>query len=357
MRFVSRRTLVGVLALLVVVVVALVVVVPRLSSTRLESAVGMLPDSTLRASYTDWDQVSDQVEGEGISAATPAEEVDAFLERAFSEDLTVGSALGSSFEGLAANYEITPLDAEWEIYGQGRDGAVDLLRIGAGVDLEALEERFGELGYQSPPEGSGEAGVWVGTTDLVAGFDSPLPILQQNLAIVGSERILVMSDNAEYAATTVELVQGDGSALDDTDGVPELTTAAGEPTVAVLWAGDFACEDLSMSSADQGEADDGAALVEAVGGVHPLAGLVMAQSPSSLTVGMVFESDEQASDDLQARTDLASGEAPGQGGTFPERFEVIDATAEDRVVRLELDPVDGPVLADLGQGPVLFATC
>jgi hypothetical protein len=354
---VSRRTLVAAVLLLALVVVTILVVVPRLAATRLERAVAMLPESTLRASYTDWDKVSEQADGGGITAATSEAKTEAFLDRAFGEDLTTVSALGSSFAELAANYEVTPLDAEWEIYGQGRDGAVDLLRLGAGVDLEALEERFAALGYQSPPEGEGESGVWVGTPELLAGFDVPLQTLQLNVAVVESERVLVMSDTPEYAASVVELVQGDGASLETTAGVPELVAVAEEPTVAVLWAGDFACEDLAMSGAGPAEAEEGAALVAEAGGVHPLTGLVMAQGASSLTVGMTFASEEQAVADLQPRTDLASGPAPGQGGTFPERFEVTEATSEDTVVRLELEPVEGPVLADLGQGPVLFATC
>jgi hypothetical protein len=128
--------------------------------------------------------------------------------------------------------------------------------------------------------------------------------------------------------------------------------------VAFLWASDFACEDLAMSQADPATAAEADELVSTVGGVHPVTGLVMAQQPSgNVRVAMTFESSDAASEDLQPRTDLASGEAIGQGGTFPERFEVVDATAEDEVVTLFLEPVDGPLLGDIGQGPVLFATC
>ena len=55
--------------------------------------------------------------------------------------------------------------------------------------------------------------------------------------------------------------------------------------------------------------------VDEAGGIHPLEGLVMAQQgDSSLTVAMYFANEDQASQDLQPRTDLASGPAPGQGG-------------------------------------------
>ncbi len=89
-----------------------------------------------------------------------------------------------------------------------------------------------------------------------------------------------------------------------------------------------------------------------------MSGLVMAQqADSTLSVGMVFENEEQASEDLQPRTDLASGPAPGQGGTFSERFRVTDSVAEGRVLSMTFDPAKGTLLGDLAQGPVLFATC
>ena len=74
-------------------------------------------------------------------------------------------------------------------------------------------------------------------------------------------------------------------------------------------------------------------------------------------VGLVFASEDQASDDLQPRTDLASGPAPGQCGTFSERFSITESVAEGRVVRMTLDPAKGNLLGDIGQGPALFATC
>jgi len=73
---------------------------------------------------------------------------------------------------------------------------------------------------------------------------------------------------------------------------------------------------------------------------------------------MALESAKQARSDADSRRDLASGPAPGQGGTFAERFSLDKVSAVDRVVRMDLTPVDGwQVVSDLNQGPVLFATC
>ena len=100
------------------------------------------------------------------------------------------------------------------------------------------------------------------------------------------------------------------------------------------------------------------------GGVNPLSGLVMALQPpagsssSDLTVGMEFADSDQASENLQPRVDLASGPAPGQGGTFPGRFRITSAQASGSSVVLQLEPRHGEqLLSDLSEGPVLFATC
>ena len=325
-------------------------------STPLETAVGFLPESVRRASYTDWTAVAEAVPGRDPDPSWTPREVDIWLEKAFDEELTTTSSLSTSTHPLGAAFGITPLDGEWEVYGQAEDGSVALLRLSDDVDLSALERALEEAGYATPAEGAGSSGVWVASVDQVARLG--LTPVQENVAVVESERLLVMSDSPSFVESAVEVVSGDADSLDAVGGVSELASAVGSPTVAVLWAGDFACEDLAMSQADPADADEAAELVDEAGGVHALEGLVMAQRPSgSLEVGMYFASAEDASDDLQPRTDLASGPAPGQGGTFPERFEITSATAEDQLVTLTLSPVADQLLSDLGQGPVLFATC
>jgi hypothetical protein len=336
-----RRLLLVLALVLVVAGVAGYLTWQRLDRSRFEDALGGLPDTVLRASYTDWRAVTSAVGG-----STPE-----LLDAAFDEDLTAASALAPTFRNLEESFGVGPADAEWEVYGQAREGAVALLKVREDVDLGAVESRIAGLGY-SPRDG-----VLVGSAELVLGLDAPLTSTQENVAVVESERVLVMSDSAEYAASAVSAVTGDGSSLTSVDGVQALAEVAAEPSAAMLWAGDFGCEDLAMSQADPSEAADGAALVEEAGGVSPYSGLVMALERSRLIVGLHYDSADQASADLQARADLASGEAPGQGGTFPERFTVDSATADSQVVTLTLDPVDEPVLSDLSQGPVLFATC
>jgi hypothetical protein len=71
-----------------------------------------------------------------------------------------------------------------------------------------------------------------------------------------------------------------------------------------------------------------------------------------------IEDSDDAEAEAAARSRLASGPAPGQGGDFSERFQVLEAGTDGRVVTLDLRPEKGEyVLSDLSSGPVLFATC
>ncbi|HEX4978344.1 MAG TPA: hypothetical protein VFV40_10810, partial [Nocardioides sp.] len=209
------------------------------------------------------------------------------------------------------------------------------------------------LGYDAPPDGPGTDGTWQGGADLVAALDPTLTPVMQNMAVVEDERLVVMSDAPGPVSSTVAVVAGDEAGLD-----APLAGVAGTPVQAWLWADDFACEDLTMSDADPEDQRLADRLVEEAGGVSPLSGLVMARQPDgSVTVGLRFESDEQAAENLQPRVDLAAGEAPGQGGTFGERFRVTSGEADGRDVVMRLAPREEFALSDITSGPVLFATC
>lgn len=345
---------------LVAVVVAGVLAWRSLQRTDLERATAWLPGSTLRATWTDWEQVRSLADGTSLDAASTTRQVDQFLSRAYDQDLLSTSAVSDSTYAMAERYGFSPLDASWEMYAQSREGQVVVLRLPEEADLDGVERNLRGLGYDAPPDGAGAGHVWRGSPDLVAGIDESLTPVLQNVVVLQDERLVLLSDDASYASSAADVVRGDADGLtESTDGVGDLADLAGEPASAVLFASDFACEALGMAAADaedQARADE---LAQQAGGVHPLAGLVLASDADHrLTVGMHFESSDQARADLQPRVDLASGEAPGQGGTFPDRFRIEAAEQQGSQVVLELVPTDGSSLvSDLAQGPLLFATC
>ena len=82
------------------------------------------------------------------------------------------------------------------------------------------------------------------------------------------------------------------------------------------------------------------------------------QPDGHVRVVLSFENEDQARSNADPRARLAAGPAPGQGGSFADRFRVRSVTAGGSDVVLDLVPTAGSyVLSDLSTGPLLFATC
>lgn len=360
-----RRVVVGLVALALVLAVALAgyAVWRSTDRSRYEQALGLMPAATLRATYTDWADVRQQLDADGLDAKTSEADVDRFIDRAYRADRISTSAVYAATYAMARRYGFSPLTAEWEALGQSRQGAVVAMRLPESADLGDIERNLRTLGYDAPADGPGTGGVWRGSVDLVAGIDPALTPVFENLVLLEEQRLVLLSDNADYAAAAADVAQGSAESLvASDDAVDELAGLAGDPVSAVLWASDFACEDLSMAAADAEDRALADRLVEQAGEVNPVSGLVMAQQPDhDLVVAMQFEDSDQAGENLRPRAQLASGDAVGQGGSFADRFRVATAKTSGANVVLHLDPVaeaaDSSLLSDLSHGPVLFATC
>ena len=337
-----------------------------LDKTDYEQAVASMPGATLRATYTDWSQVRSVLDATGLGADSSTRDVDKFLDKAYNADLLATSAVSGSTYAMERDYGFSPLDASWEMYGQARKGAVVAMKLPESADFAGIERDLRTLGYDVPAAGAGAASVWAGSVDLVAMIDPSLTPVMQNVVVLEEQQVVIFSDSTAYASAAADVVGGSAKSLAEaTAGTKDLADLAGEPLSAVLLASDFACEALSMASADEEDQAVAEDLIRQAGGVSPLAGLVMAhQRDRSLVVAMRFESSAQAEDNLRPRVDLASGEAVGQGGLFADRFDITTATRTDESVVLDLRPVgsaqeraESTLLSDLSQGPVLFATC
>jgi hypothetical protein len=353
---------VAVIAVVVVVAVAVGAWVGwrSMQRTSYEDAVASLPEATLRATYTDWAAVRSLVGGSDLGAASTSRDVGSFVSEAYDLDLTGTSAVVDSTYAMNRRYGFSPIDAEWEMFGQSRDGQVVVMKFGESVDLEGVERNLRRLGYTPPGSGAANGGVWAGSADLVATIDGSLTPVMQNIVVLPSEGVVLLSDNQAYASSSASVVTGSAAGLDEVPGTSSLAAAAESPASAVLFASDFACEALSMGAADEDDQALADELITSAGGVSPLAGVVFALQPDrSMVVGMHFEEASQASDDLRPRVDLATGEAPGQGGSFAERFRVEEAAADGNEIVMQLEPAadDLPLLSDLTQGPLLFASC
>jgi hypothetical protein len=345
---------------LVLVAVVAVVVWRSVDRTRLEEAAALAPAGSERLSWTDWEAVRRALDAEVGASSSPDEVVD-FLDEGFERDLTNSSALLESAPAMHEELGLSPANLSWELLAQGPDGAVEVLGVGEDVDLEALADRLERLGFRAPASDSSsggelDGGVWRGGGDLLARVGDQLTPELQHVAILEDEGLVLTSDRAAYLPSAVDVARGDADAV---EGLDDVVEASGSAVSASVYTGGHACGELAMASADATDQEQAELLVEQAGGVDPMTGFAMSAQPGgSVRVAMSFADEDQAQANADSRNVLARGPAPGQGGTFGDRFTVSSATAEGSTVVLDLQPREGAyVLSDLSSGPVLFATC
>ncbi len=348
----SRRAVVALAAVAAVVVAGLAAWRLLSPASPLEQALSMAPAGTSRASWTDWEGVRGELDAD-LAAGSSAEAVEAFLGEAFARDLSSMSALGSSAAVVHTELGISPATISWELLAQSPDGAVEMLGVGDGVDLDELADRLAALGWTEPEEADG---VWLGGPDVLSGVGPDLTPELQHFVLLDDRDVVLASDQAAYLEQVMEVVDGDA---DGADGLDDLAAGLEAPLAAAVYDGAYACERLAMSQADDDAQAEAAQLVEAAGGIHPLSGFAMGLlAGGDLRAVMEVEDADDAPGDAEARAALAAGPAPGQGGDFADRFTVEAAGSEGRTITLDLRPAeDTYVLSDLTSGPVLFATC
>jgi hypothetical protein len=352
-----RLTVVAGAALALVLLAAAAVVGARwwqdAHRTDLQRAVSYAPSGTVRFSWTDWAAVRSRL-GSEVDASSSADEVETFLSEGYDADLTSGSAMVESTPVLQDKFGFSPADVDWELLAQSQTGSVLVVGLPDDLDTDELGDTFASLGYERPQD---DTGVWTGGEELVAriGAGGTLSPQFQHLALDAGRHLLLASDSAPYLRGAV----GDLGDEHGEEGISDVADAVGEPLSAAVYDGGFACKSLAMAQADEDDQSTAEELVTAAGGVDPLAGFALAAEPGGgVLVALAFEKDDQARRNADSRAQLAAGPAPGQGGSFADRFDLGRVSAEGRVVTMRLTPVeDSPVLSDLSNGPVLFATC
>ena len=358
----NRRVLlrVGIAALVLALVAGLlvvgVVVWQRLDRSDLEEALDRVPASSLRVGFTDWAAVRSRLEAD-LGDTPNGKQVETLIQKAYDSDYAAASSINDSAPALQEKYGFSPATAQWEAFAQGREGATMVLKVADGADFDVLAGNLRSAGYKKPKE---DDGVWVGGVDLMPEIDPTISPELQYVTLLEDQGLVVSSDDRGYAEKAARVAAGDASSFASVDGVSDMAGRLGDPTNAMLWGKDFACDDLAMSRADDDAQAEAERLVQDAGGVTPLAGLAMAMQPNrTLRVVAHFEDDEQAGKNLRPRAELAVGKAVGRGGSFSDNFELTSSKAVGGDVVLEMRPKDktGFVLSMVYDGPVLFATC
>lgn len=316
-------------------------------------AVDHAPAGVQRLSWTDWAAVRAHEGGDHLSATSSTADLRRFLDRAYDSDLSSASGLVTSAPVLQARFGFSPASADWELLGQSDQGTVEMLRLTSSVDLGDVADRLGELGYQEP---SDPDGVWRGGPDVLARISPSLSPELQYVVLDTHDSLVLTSDSAAYLQVAADAVRGKGATATGLDAVVD---DAGEPLAAEVYAGDYACSALAMAHAGRSDRAQARELVAAAGQVDPYTAFAMSDEPGGqVRVGFEFDDGDVARTNADTRATLARGPAPGQGGTFGDRYRVASVTARGSLVVMLLDPrPDASVLSDLSTGPVLFATC
>ena len=354
----ARRLVIGalVLVLVLVLVVAGLVVRERLSRSHLEEALRLVPASSLRVGFTDWDAVRRRL-GAELGDTPDREAVGDLVLQAYDTDFAAASSIDESAGALQETFGFGPAPAQWEAFAQGGNGAAMVLKVAEGSDFGVLADNLRAAGYDKPEE---DEGVWEGGVDLVAGLDPTISPELQHVVLLEGPGLVVSSDDPEYAASAAKVAAGDSSSFFSVGGVADMAARLGDPVNAMVWGEDFACTDLAMSRADDDAQAEAKSRVREVGGVTPLAGLAMAMAPDrTLRVAAHFEDSDRARRNLRPRAELVVGEAIGRGGSISDTLELTSSKAVDSDVLLDLRPLTktGYVLSAVYDGPVLFATC
>lgn len=315
----------------------------------LAAAAERAPADAERLTWTDWSGIRAEL-GVELDADSPGDQVQAFLDEGFERDLTSTSALVQSTPALQREFGFSPATLDWELFSQSSEGAVVMMGLGHDTDTDALAETLERLGYERPED---DTGVWRAGGDVLARIDPTLTPELQYLVVDADAGLLFGSDRADYLA---QAAAGDDAGPES---VSDVVGASGDPLSAAVYTGTNACSALAMGNASADDRAEAERLVAEAGEVNPVTGFaISAQPDGGVRVALSFENEDQARTNADTRALLARGPAPGQGGTFADRFAVDSVTAEGNVVTLKLDPVDGEyVLSDLSSGPVLFATC
>lgn len=320
--------------------------------TSLAWAVDHAPGGVQRLSWTDWAEVR-RHERADLSRRSTVSALRRFLDAAYDDDLSSTSALVTSALVLQERFGFSPASVDWELYSQSDQGSVDMLHLPASVDIDNVADRLSSLGYTRPAD---PAGVWKGGGSLLARISPALSGELQYVALDADDSLVLTSDSAAFLQVAVDAVRGHG---DRATGFDAVVDDAGEPLSAALYSGDYACGALAMAHAGDSDRAQADRLIAAAGPVNPYSAFAMSDQPDgTVRVAFEFADDTAARTNADTRATLARGPAPGQGGTFPERFRVGSVTAEGALVVMRLDPrPDASVLSDLSTGPLLFATC
>jgi len=312
--------------------------------TDLQRALAFAPKDAERYSWTDW---------AGVRRALGTSSDSTLLDKGYDADLTPASSITTSTDLLRTGFGFSPATLSWELLSQSTSGATLLMKVSDSVSFDSIRSHLKAAGFTAPKD---DTGVWDGAAVDATG---QVPILSF-VSLDAKDHLVVTSDTDSFLTQVVDHL-GDGSVPQP---IAQVVDAVGEPLAAEVYDSDYTCNKLAMAQADDTDEAQGQQMISEAGEVNPVLGFAMARQArpdgkaGDVRVALSFADHDQAVINATTRAKLASGDAPGQGGSFTDRFRLGQVAARGPVVTMDLAPKDdSPVLSDLSTGPLLFATC
>lgn len=301
----------------------------------LTSALDAVPASTTVVGFTDWSRIRER---HSISDAAR-------------RDLSTRSVMGTRVDEMQDLLGWSPADAEWEVYGQGPDGAAAVVRLDRSTSFNDVRSKLRAAGYRQ------DGPRWT------ASRRSSLPETFINVALVPRQRLVVLSDRSSQLPRMLDVIDGHARSLAGNPAAAATARALAGSDSVLMQGGTLACRTTAVKGADREQ--QARAALDRAGDLEPyrFSGRGVADrggsgfSAQRVVFAMTFDSAVEASEQAQVRARLATGPFIGRSGPIEETLRLRSSAADESTARMSFahDPETDVFMT--GTGPVLFATC
>lgn len=318
----------------------------------LSQGLEVLPADTRIAGFTDWARIRKTL---GFGRITTSIDRDSLLASAFDRDLSARSIMENFTEVMVANYGWSVADLRWEMYGQASDGA--LLAAGMNDNLERGTVTAGlrKLGYVE------KGGIWSLESQQLAAKAPGLPRTFANVAVLGDERLILMSDAVPYLRRALALRRDRGTSLAGVVAARQTAAPLIGAESAVVEVRKDHCASTGLSDEPANVRSRGRNIVNPLGRLEPVAygarALFDRGEDQRLRFSLTFDSAALATRQLALRTRLTTGPFVGRPEQIGEVLKLTSSSTRGPNAVLDFGLVAGKGSFMNGNGAVLFAAC
>lgn len=318
----------------------------------LSQALDVLPADARVAGFTDWAQIRETL---GFDRITTALDRDSLLANAFDRDLSSRSILETHAEPMVEKFGWSVADVRWEMYGQASDGAVLAVGMNDGLEAGTVTAGLRELGYAE------SSGTWSVDPDALTKAVPGIPLTFSHVAVLGEERLILMSDSEAYLDRTIALHRDRGKSLAAVTAARQTATPLLGAQSAVIQVGKDACASTGLDDEPAATRVQGRNTVKPLGRLEPVAygarAIFDRGGAQRLRFSLTFDSAATATRQLLLRRALAVGPFVGRSGQVEDLLALTSTHTSGSTATLEFGLVGDEGSFMSGDGPLLFAAC